>query len=544
MPNLWRNKFRFSIFPAILNKHFTVKHLYIFLVIICFLVANCLPAQTLYVSGAAGNDNNNGSTWGKAYKTLSKALQIANNNAVINTILVTTGVYYPAGSATLSAQNKDSSFAIARGGLKIIGGFNPKTHQQTNGDSTILMGNNCYHVVIIAGLTASADSVVLSNLAITGGFANGSGNKNYNGLSISARHGAGIFLSNNANAGKLLFKNCVIINNYASEGGGLYTAFSSPSIINCIFIGNKVNNLGGAAIFNEAGSPQIIGCDFRHNGEGMFGGAIYNIVDNITNLPIKIANCNFADNIVDQWGAGIYAQGGVFHISNCTFSGNESFSTHESTAGGGGIYFIEAKATITNSTFCGNKVAYAAGAGIFSEKSQLIISNCTFSGNNAKYGGALCGRGNQSDIKIYNSILYGNSSCIDKYGNGSISVNYSIVDGGYNGSNNYASNPMFVNAPTYADAPFCYYKGGHAQFLPYDYRLKPGSQAIDTGNNNFYTLVGGKLTDYDLSGTKRFLGNSIDIGAYEFQNAEISTTSNAGVTKTVLTEEQPKPANK
>jgi hypothetical protein len=519
-----------------------VKHLYILKTIACLVLTCHLQAQTLYVSTAKGNDKNNGKIWRKAYKTLSKALMIANANASITSILVANGIYYSTGMNAKNAK-KDSSLLITRGGLKIFGGYSPFTYQKDNLDSTILDGKSCNHVLVIAGLATTADSVVVDGFTITNGFANGTGSKIYNGQTVAATQGAGVYLCNNANGGKLSLRNCLIAANYASEGGGIYIAHSSPNILNCSFIGNKVSNLGGAAIFNNGGSPQIIGCDFKQNGEGMYGGAIYNTSDIPIKEPILIANCTFSDNVVDQWGAGIYAEGGLFNIANCIFSGNESFATSENAAGGGGIYFTGSTATITNSTFCGNNVANAAGAGIFSEKSQLIVSNCTFSGNNAKYGAALCSRGNQSDIKIYNSILYGNSSCIDKYGGGNLAINYSIIDDGFIGLSNYKTDPLFVSAPAFSNAPFCSFKGGHANYLPFDYHVKAGSQAIDTGSNSFYTTAGGHLTDHDLAGKKRILGNAIDIGAYEFQaNADVPTTAGDSQ-KTNINTDNVKPAN-
>jgi len=50
-----------------------------------------------------------------------------------------------------------------------------------------------------------------------------------------------------------------------------------------------------------------------------------------------------------------------------------------------------------------------------------------------------------------------------------------------------------------------------------DYRLAAGSQAINRGDNNAAFAAGLTPGSRDLAGNRRFIGASIDIGAYEFQ---------------------------
>ncbi|MBD2753919.1 putative Ig domain-containing protein [Spirosoma validum] len=78
-------------------------------------------------------------------------------------------------------------------------------------------------------------------------------------------------------------------------------------------------------------------------------------------------------------------------------------------------------------------------------------------------------------------------------------INYSLIESGetdFTGTGNQ----------TISQSPFV---------SPTDYRLPAGSVAIDAGNNEAYTAVGGPTTD--LAGNPRVANNRIDIGAYEYQ---------------------------
>jgi hypothetical protein len=102
----------------------------------------------------------------------------------VDSILVASGTYLP--SRAQSNALRDTSFIISRGGLKLYGGY-PNGGGQRNpaANPTILSGflsgdvstNSSYHVLVITGLAAAADSVVVDGFTIRGGYANGSGSK-------------------------------------------------------------------------------------------------------------------------------------------------------------------------------------------------------------------------------------------------------------------------------------------------------------------------------------------------------------------------------
>src|SRR5690606_20068338 len=80
----------------------------------------CPSFTKIYVDSSIAVSGNGGS-WATAYKHLSSALEAADQCAGIDTILVAKGTYYPAG--VQYDTDRDKTFLIARGGLKVYGGF-------------------------------------------------------------------------------------------------------------------------------------------------------------------------------------------------------------------------------------------------------------------------------------------------------------------------------------------------------------------------------------------------------------------------------------
>ncbi len=62
------------------------------------------------------------------------------------------------------------------------------------------------------------------------------------------------------------------INAAIDDGGGLYASYSTPEVINCLFINNEAENGGGIATWQSNGST-VINCTFYGN-DSSTGGAI------------------------------------------------------------------------------------------------------------------------------------------------------------------------------------------------------------------------------------------------------------------------------
>lgn len=300
---------------------------FIFLLISIVSTAN---AQTILYVNANAAGANNGNSWTDAYNKLSDALQFTISNPSIQyEIRVASGTYYPTGEQ--SGTNRNSSFLIRQGGgIKLLGGYDASTGiQNIEVNPTILSGDigtfgsstdNSYHVMVIAGLSESADSVVVDGFTISNGNANEYSTNLYYLQIVFNSQGGAIYLTNNANGGKTSIRNCTFSQNSAINAGGIFNEFSSPAILNCIFSGNTALNAGGG-ILSHTSSPLIRNCIFSGNQANAGGG-----LHNFSSSPI-IINCVFSGNK----SRNVYAGGGIVNTGssspsfvNCIIYGNST----------------------------------------------------------------------------------------------------------------------------------------------------------------------------------------------------------------------------
>jgi len=247
-------------------------------------------------------------------------------------------------------------------------------------------------------------------------------------------------------------------------------------------------------------------------GNGSDGGGIYCYGTS----PI-ISNCVITANSAGQDGGGIYNDGGALKVTNCVFSEN-SADTGAGPGGGGGMYNRGGSAVIVNCVFSGN-YSDAFGGGMFSTDCNPIVTNCTFSGNWAYFaGGAIYSSGTATPA-LSNCILWGDGagSAGDEI-EGSPTVTYSNVQGGYSGVGNSSADPNFAdpNDPTGPDAIFGTLDDG--------LRLTAGSDCIDSGDNNAISLntdiIGNirKVDDPDTNDAGSGTAPIVDRGAYEYNS--------------------------
>jgi predicted outer membrane repeat protein len=245
------------------------------------------------------------------------------------------------------------------------------------------------------------------------------------------------------------------------HGGGMYNSGGSPTVTNSTFSENSAVNFGGG-MFNSGSSPTLTNVTFSGNSAGTFGGGMHN-----------------RDNSSPM-------------VSNSTFIGNSAL------LGGGMLNFISTP-TVTNTTFSGNS-ATERGGGMYNGASSPLVTNCTITENTASIDSG--GIYNEASSPVFtNCIIWGNSNG-EILGNAAAAptVSYSIVQGGYTGTGNVNSDPLFVDAA-----------GG-------DYRLTEFSPAINAGSNAPFEPGGAaEGITTDLGGNDRIFGDTVDMGAYEFQ---------------------------
>ncbi|SOE20200.1 hypothetical protein SAMN06298216_0696 [Spirosomataceae bacterium TFI 002] len=237
-------------------------------------------------------------------------------------------------------------------------------------------------------------------------------------------------------------KNCIFFDNRGDAGGAVFNSKSNVRFENCFFINNYAPGYGrGGAINNDiCDSVEIEACIFSNNRANESAGAIFSF-----NSIMDIVNSSFSNNWTPGNGGAVLNSGGISRIYNSTFSGNRADGSSPSTAGG--VYNIFGEVNITNSIFWGNS----------------------------------------SEIKDFYAVS---------------TVNHSIVQGGYAGTGNLATDPLFIDQP-----PIGY--GGSG-----DLRLQFPSPGVNAGHND--SIPAGVTTDLD-GNPRIFNSMTVDMGAYELQ---------------------------
>ncbi len=195
-------------------------------------------------------------------------------------------------------------------------------------------------------------------------------------------------------------------------GGGMANeSNSSPTLTNVVFSGNTAFTGGG--MHNSGGSPVLMDVTFSDNTASYGGGGMAND----SNSSPTLTNATFSGNATDLYGGGILNWGGSLTLTNLTFSGNSA----------------------------GDK-----GGGLFTWGSNATLTNLTFNGNAASNGGGLYSNGN---AQVRNSIFWGNSGS-ELVNGGTLTIQDSVVQGGYTGGANIVTADPLLGAPaTMAAAP-------------------------------------------------------------------------------------------
>jgi C1A family cysteine protease len=239
-----------------------------------------------------------GASWEDAITNVRTATCYAQTLPDVTEIWVARGTYTPGAYRTMSFE--------MRNGLTLRGGFagtetsleerdlsNPENRTILSGDLNgddqpgfVNNADNSYHVVSAVGADATA---VIDGFTIMGG-----------------------------NASDTSPDDC---------GGGMYNYSGSPTITNCVFLGNYAAEAGGA-IRNEC-SPTEMGSSCPTIGNCVFSGnyahqagAISNLGTNLGPASPILSNCSFVGNSAYTYG-GMYTQThGDPTVANCIFWGN------------------------------------------------------------------------------------------------------------------------------------------------------------------------------------------------------------------------------
>jgi hypothetical protein len=261
----------------------------------------------IYVDQSATHGLQNGTSWANAFTNLAQALAAASSGY---TIEVAQGTYVP-GSQISEAGN---TFQLISG-VTIQGGYatGGSATPQPSVNVTYLDGDGIdYSVVNATGVSSTA---VLNGFTIENG-------------------------------------------NAPIDGGGMFNAGGSPTIIDCVFMGNKAAEFGGAVDNENNANATFINCLFTDN-SAEYGGAVANS-DSIPNL----INCAFYFNNA-TYGGGVYNTSASTDIVNCTFTENDAQY-------GGAIADLSASPDLNNDILWNDK-ATSAGSEIYTSGSAPLV---------------------------------------------------------------------------------------------------------------------------------------------------------------------------
>ena len=261
----------------------------------------------IYVSGV-GSDANDGKTVGAPFRTLTKALSMAEDGSAIH---VAAGLYDAAAGETFPL--------VANGiaGLCLVGDGPAQVLVDAGGGDGALALQNCPNAVV--------QGMSFKNAIRT----------TSNGTDAHA-YGGGLAL---LFSGGVVVENCAFENNKVSSaskgayGGGAGLFASTATIRGCRFIGNDVaSNSGtsyayGGGVANAGGVLTLVNSELRFNSisvgsNGRLGAGLYANSTTTASNCLVVGNC--AWSTTDKaWGDGVYFEGsGTFAIRQCTIAAN------------------------------------------------------------------------------------------------------------------------------------------------------------------------------------------------------------------------------
>jgi len=314
--------------------------------------------------------------------------------------------------------------------------------------------------------------------------------------------GGGIFATGSAIKGKPLIKNNIIQDNIAvSKGGGSGGGIGckngpKPHIENNIISGNIACGGGGIGVYDAKIINNLIinnvAEDFSDSGAG--GGIV------TCGFYTEICNNTIINNTALTEGGGISWWAYSGKIKNNIICYNKASGDNSIlTVTGGGLSFMNvsgAGKTVVSNCIIANNLSDEYGGGVgFYYKSAATMVNNTIYANKADISGSGIYVVKTSNLTLQNSIVYDNINDEIGHDNNPPIVTYSNIKGGWPGTGNIDSDPMFAD-------PF-----------NLDFHIKYNSPCRDTGNK---TLL--DLPSFDFENDPRIAWGEADMGADEFYN--------------------------
>lgn len=275
-----------------------------------------------------------------------------------------------------------------------------------------------------------------------------------------------IFVENSATEGGALYPgqgtfpsimDCVFENNTATIGGAVSCAESHPSFTNCSFVRNVALQRGGAMWFSQA-PAEVVGCQFQEN-EAPRGGGV-----SVEGIPgPSIGNCEFVHNTAsgnDGGGGALSYDSMLSYSAPASLSDSRFFDNFAPgpNGQGGALWISQAVVDVSGCVLARNSAGFRGGAVLIAFTGATTLTNCTMDRNSSFVAGGLLVWA--ATINLQKSIISHNPqgegllcifggnptlACCDVYGNaGGDWVGCIASQATLNG--NLSDDPMFCGA--------------------------------------------------------------------------------------------------
>ena len=288
-----------------------------------------MPDSDSYFVRADGNDRNHGLTEDEPFRSLFKAVSMANSGSIKT--------------------------------ITVVGKLDIDSEQSSNRERVFLIQGVGKDPILIQGKSTETESAVLS--------AEGSGRRV-------------ILVKGNVS---IRFENIEISGGISSEEGGGLGIGPGASVTlgkDALIRNNKSNSIGGGVLIAPGGSLYIDGGKILNNSSAMVGGGVALVgIDSLLVLKNGEVSSNTA-----QGGGGI----AVFQGSHFTFSGGTINDNTADIAGGGVIVNQSASFTMEGGMIRGNRSSGSGGGIALMDQSTFILENGEIQGNRAgEHGGGI-----------------------------------------------------------------------------------------------------------------------------------------------------------
>ncbi|MCP4591409.1 MAG: right-handed parallel beta-helix repeat-containing protein [bacterium] len=414
-----------------------------------------IPDDAVMYVDADAPGPHDGSSWERAYLTVSTALPLACADGSIAQVRVAEGNY-------LTTNLEPCNGVALLGGYAGYGAPDPNLRDFAARETVLdadsngpVISNVLFYGAYTYTYAPSDASAVLDGFTITGG---------HTSETYSRSGGGGVQLG----FASPTIRNCTFRDNTAKwDGAGLCTYYGHPKLINCTFENNRAGHDGGG-LANHEGYVTLIDCTFTGNVAANDGGGLY-VNEYWGRAGLTLRNCVFHENSADPaygFGGAVRVRGQA-SISNCIFGANLAFS-------GAGVYSAWGDADITNSTFYGNRaIDDGAGAFGFGLDGGIALTNCILWGNESTISADL----EDAQAAAWSGLLAIARSCLE-----------GLDDYSTNGVGNLDDTPGFADA---------FGTDGLPGTADDDLRLSAESPMIDAGDN---TAVPNDVADLDHDG--------------------------------------------